>query len=103
MINAQDSFQNLVDIMLELREKCPWDKQQTNETLRYLTLEESYELSDAIIDNNFVGIKEELGDLLLHVIFYAIIAKSCFFNSSFLLIIFKQYIHVSRKLVCFLV
>ena len=75
MINAQDSFQNLVDIMLELREKCPWDKKQTNETLRHLTLEESYELSDAIIDNNFVGIKEELGDLLLHVIFYTIIAN----------------------------
>lgn len=60
--------------MDELREKCPWDKKQTIETLRPLTIEETYELTDAITDNDWKGIKEELGDILLHIIFYAKIA-----------------------------
>ena len=57
--------------MDDLREKCPWDKKQTIETLRQLTIEETYELADSITDTNWKGIKEELGDLLLHIIFYA--------------------------------
>ena len=65
------AFERLVNIMNELREKCPWDKKQTIETLRQLTIEETYELTDAITDKDWKGIKEELGDLLLHIIFYA--------------------------------
>ena len=65
------AFDRLVKIMEELREKCPWDKKQTIETLRQLTIEETYELTDAITDKNWKGIKEELGDLLLHIVFYA--------------------------------
>jgi MazG family protein len=61
--------------MDELREKCPWDKKQTNETLRHLTIEETYELADAIDAGDWAGIKEELGDLLLHIVFYARIGK----------------------------
>jgi len=57
--------------MDDLREKCPWDKKQTIETLRQLTIEETYELADSITDTNWKGIKEELGDLLLHIVFYA--------------------------------
>ena len=64
-------FMRLVNIMDELREKCPWDKKQTIETLRHLTIEETYELADAITDKDWQGIKEELGDLLLHIVFYA--------------------------------
>ncbi len=64
-------LQQLVTIMNELREKCPWDKKQTINTLRQQTIEETFELADAITDNNWQGIKEELGDLLLHIIFYA--------------------------------
>ncbi len=60
----------LVDIMNDLREKCPWDKKQTIQTLRQMTIEETYELADAITDNDWAGIKEELGDLLLHIVFY---------------------------------
>ncbi len=66
-----DSFLRLVKIMDDLREKCPWDKKQTIQTLRQLTIEETYELADAISENDFKGIKEELGDILLHIIFYA--------------------------------
>ena len=66
-----NEFLRLVKIMDELREKCPWDKKQTIETLRHLTIEETYELTDAITDSNWKGIKEELGDLLLHIVFYA--------------------------------
>lgn len=66
-----DAFTRLVDIMNDLREKCPWDKKQTIQTLRQMTIEETYELADAITENNWVGIKEELGDLLLHIVFYA--------------------------------
>lgn len=66
-----DSFLKLVKIMDELREQCPWDKKQTIHTLRSMTLEESYELTDAIDANDWQGIKEELGDLLLHILFYS--------------------------------
>ncbi len=66
-----ESFLALVDIMDTLREKCPWDKKQTIQSLRSNTIEELYELIDAIIDEDWEGIKEELGDLLLHVLFYA--------------------------------
>jgi len=69
------AFEKLVHVMHDLRKKCPWDKKQTNETLRYLTIEECYELSDAIIKKDDNSIKEELGDLLLHVVFYAVIAN----------------------------
>ena len=71
MQTLSDSFLHLVSIMDELREKCPWDKKQTIETLRPLTLEETYELADAITDGDFKGIKEELGDVLLHILFYS--------------------------------
>jgi XTP/dITP diphosphohydrolase len=66
-----DAFMRLVGIMDDLREKCPWDKKQTIQTLRPLTIEEMYELADAITDRDWKGIKEELGDLLLHLVFYA--------------------------------
>ena len=69
------AFQRLVDIMDELREKCPWDKKQTIQTLRPLTIEETYELADAITDGDWKGIREELGDILLHIVFYARIGK----------------------------
>lgn len=65
------AFDELLDIMDELREKCPWDKKQTMESLRHLTIEETYELGDAILDNDLNEIKKELGDLLLHIVFYA--------------------------------
>ena len=65
------AFNRLVSIMDDLREKCPWDKKQTIQTLRQLTIEETYELADAITDNDWKGIKEELGDILLHLVFYA--------------------------------
>ena len=75
MKDVQKAFEALISVMHELREKCPWDQKQTNDTLRYLTIEECYELSDAIISNSTDGIKEELGDILLHVIFYSVIAN----------------------------
>jgi len=65
------AFQKLLDIMDDLREKCPWDKKQTLESLRHLTIEETYELADAILDEDLEGVKGELGDLMLHVVFYA--------------------------------
>lgn len=68
-------FQKLLRIMDELRENCPWDKKQTLESLRYLTIEETYELADAILKNDLEGLKGELGDLLLHIAFYARIAS----------------------------
>ena len=70
-----EAFERLLNIMDELREKCPWDKKQTIDSLRYLSLEEAYELSDAIIDGNMQNIKKELGDLMLHLVFYAKIAS----------------------------
>ena len=66
-----NAFGRLLDIMDELRLKCPWDKKQTFESLRHLTIEETYELGDAILDNDLPEIKKELGDLLLHLVFYA--------------------------------
>lgn len=72
---AAIAFLRLMKIMDELREKCPWDKKQTEQTLRPLTIEETYELADAITRNDWEGIKEELGDLMLHLIFYARIAS----------------------------
>lgn len=69
--NQLDAFNRLLDIMDDLREKCPWDKKQTLESLRHLTIEETYELGDAILDNDLPEIKKELGDLLLHIVFYA--------------------------------
>ena len=69
------AFDRLINIMDELREKCPWDKKQTMESLRYLTIEELYELSDAILDGKMDEIKKELGDILLHIVFYAKIAS----------------------------
>lgn len=65
------SFNKLLDVMDELRAKCPWDKKQTFETLRHLTIEETYELADAILEDDTEEIKKELGDLLLHIVFYA--------------------------------
>ena len=73
MTADNNAFNRLVNIMNELREKCPWDKKQTIQTLRQLTIEETYELADAITDNDWKGIKEELGDLMLHLVFYATI------------------------------
>ena len=64
-------FERLMEIMDRLRESCPWDKKQTNETLRKLTIEETYELADAIISGDDDGIRNELGDLMLHIVFYA--------------------------------
>ncbi len=69
------AFDRLLTIMDELRENCPWDKKQTLETLRHLTIEETHELSDAILEGNLPEIKKELGDLMLHNIFYARIAS----------------------------
>ncbi|MFT4781162.1 MAG: XTP/dITP diphosphohydrolase [Psychroserpens sp.] len=65
------AFQRLLVIMDELREQCPWDKKQTIETLRHLTIEEVYELGDAILDNDLEEVKNELGDVLLHIVFYS--------------------------------
>ena len=65
------AFGRLLDIMDDLRAKCPWDKKQTMESLRHLTIEETYELGDAILNNDLQEVKKELGDLLLHIVFYA--------------------------------
>jgi MazG family protein len=70
-----EAFGRLVNIMDDLREKCPWDRKQTIQSLRQMTLEESYELTDAITENDWPSIKEELGDLLLHIVFYSKIAS----------------------------
>jgi len=69
------AFERLLDIMNDLRAGCPWDKEQTLESLRHLTLEEVYELSDAILDKNMDEIREELGDLMMHLMFYAKIGE----------------------------
>ncbi len=69
------AFRQLLDIMDELRAKCPWDKKQTLESLRHLTIEETYELADAILENDLDEIKNELGDLMLHIVFYAKIGQ----------------------------
>ncbi len=65
------AFDRLLTIMDELREQCPWDKKQTMQSLRHLTIEETYELGDAILDNDLQEVKKELGDLLLHIVFYS--------------------------------
>lgn len=75
MNNTADAFLRLVKIMDELREQCPWDQKQTIHTLRAMTIEELYELVDAIDGNDWQGIKEELGDLMLHFLFYSKIGK----------------------------
>ena len=69
--NVAESFLRLVKIMDELREKCPWDRKQTIDTLRILTIEETYELADAITNKDWKGIKEEIGDIMLHLVFYS--------------------------------
>ena len=75
------SFERLLNIMDELREKCPWDQKQTMESLSRLTIEETYELIDAILIKDYKEIKGELGDLLLHIVFYSKIAsESNYFN-----------------------
>lgn len=75
MDERADSFLRLLKIMDELREQCPWDKQQTIESIRHLTIEETFELSDAILKEDMSEIKKELGDLLLHIVFYSRIAS----------------------------
>ena len=75
MTPSLQSFQKLLDIMNKLRANCPWDSKQTFDSLRYLTIEETYELSDAIIDKNYSDIGKELGDLLLHIVFYSKIGE----------------------------
>ncbi len=69
------AFERVLDVMDELREKCPWDRKQTIESIRPLTIEETYELSDAILDNDMPNVCKELGDLMMHIVFYSIIAK----------------------------
>ena len=69
--NQLKAFDRLLTIMDELRAQCPWDKKQTMETLRHLTIEETYELGDAILDNDLEEVKKELGDVLLHIVFYS--------------------------------
>ena len=88
------SFERLLNIMDELREKCPWDQKQTMESLSHLTIEETYELIDAILIKDMTEIKGELGDLLLHIVFYSKIAsESNHFNIN-------DVIHsVSEKLI----
>jgi len=94
MSNLAESFLRLVSIMDELREKCPWDRKQTVQTLRHMTIEETYELADAITDDDWKGIKEELGDLLLHIVFYAKIGTE---QNKFTL---EEVIHgISEKLI----
>lgn len=75
MNEKAESFLRLLKIMDELREQCPWDKKQTIESIRHLTIEETYELSDAILKNDLNEIKKELGDILLHIVFYSRIAS----------------------------
>ena len=72
---AQNEFDRLIQIMNDLREKCPWDRKQTIQSLRQMTIEETYELGDAILDEDWRHIKEELGDLMLHIVFYSKIAE----------------------------
>jgi len=83
-------FERLLKIMDELRKQCPWDKQQTFESLRHLTIEETYELSESILDKDIDGIKKELGDLMLHLVFYAKIGSE---SSSFDMGDVLQYIN----------
>lgn len=75
MKKSLEAFDRLLNIMDELREKCPWDREQTIESIRNLTIEETYELADAIIEGDMQGVKKELGDILLHIVFYSKIAS----------------------------
>ncbi len=75
MSRATDNFQRLIEIVDELRQKCPWDMVQTKETIRHLTIEETYELVDAIVNDDYQEMKIELGDLLMHMIFYSSLAR----------------------------
>ena len=94
MNKLNEEFLRLVGIMDELREKCPWDREQTVETLRPMTIEETYELADAVTEKNWKGIREELGDLLLHILFYSRIGKE---QQQFTL---EEVIHgISEKLI----
>ena len=77
-MKAQNNISRLLKIMDDLRLNCPWDKKQTLDSLKRLTVEETYELNDAIENKNFENIKEELGDLLLHIVFYSKIASRRF-------------------------
>ena len=70
-----ESFDRMLSLMEQVRKECPWDKSQTNDTLRTLTIEEMYELSEAILQKNDTEIKKELGDVLMHVVFYSLIAN----------------------------
>ena len=70
-----EAFARVLDVMDELREKCPWDAKQTIESIRPLTIEETYELSDAILENDMPNVCKELGDIMMHIVFYSIIAK----------------------------
>lgn len=90
-----EAFERLLTIMDDLREKCPWDRKQTMESLRYLTIEETYELSDAIVEGDLQEIKKELGDLMLHLVFYAKIGeeKKAFNMESVLNGICEKLIH----------
>ena len=89
------AFQRLLDIMDELREKCPWDKKQTLDSLRHLTIEETYELADAIIKNDLQSLKGEIGDLFLHLVFYCKIGeeKSAFNVTEVLNAVCEKLIH----------
>jgi XTP/dITP diphosphohydrolase len=80
MEETVEAFRKLLEIMDELRVKCPWDQKQTLESLRYLTIEETYELSDSILEKDMESVKKELGDLMLHLVFYSKIASE---NNSF--------------------
>lgn len=73
--DPSSAFQRLLTVLETLREQCPWDKKQTMETLRHLTIEETYELSDAILDGDLTEVKKELGDVMMHLVFYAKIAS----------------------------
>ncbi|MAY83988.1 MAG: nucleoside triphosphate pyrophosphohydrolase [Flavobacteriales bacterium] len=89
------AFERLLKIMDDLREKCPWDRKQTMETLRHLTIEETYELSDAIIEGDLEEVKKELGDLMLHMVFYSKIGseKGAFDVADVLNAICEKLIH----------
>jgi XTP/dITP diphosphohydrolase len=89
------AFEKLLNIMDELRAQCPWDRKQTMESLRHLTIEETYELADSILDKNMNEIKKELGDLLLHIVFYAKIAdeEKAFNISDVIESLCKKLIH----------
>lgn len=90
-----EAFGKLLDIMDDLREKCPWDKKQTMESLRILTIEETYELADAIMANDLEEVKKELGDVLLHIVFYSKIGeeKKAFDVADVLQAICEKLIH----------